>query len=135
MRRLQGCLVLSTAMLALVGCGQRAASPFPTWIGVHWVVSSPVGHSMSLEIQGSAWSVDTTEGGDGVVVVDLSAVTTVRVIRVPDCRVMLSFQVEPGSSHLIAFDRTEAASVQDLAGSAIPFGPGLVPRNPVQCGG
>jgi hypothetical protein len=123
------------AAVVLSGCGGLSTSnpaESPTWLAVRgpvdWIPPEP----MSLEIDGSAWSI-TPEGGGGVVTPEVTTSAEVRLLAVEGCHLYASFEVAPGSAHVISFAADGSVAVVDVAGQAREMGPGLVERPPTGC--
>jgi hypothetical protein len=114
------------------GCGEGQPQ---TWIGLYYPTDWTPTQSMSLELAGSAWDIPIEEEGfDGVVIVYAAGPVDVRLYGVEDCTVYAAFRANHGSSHTIRFDAHGTVRVEDITGSAIPFGPGMNEREPTGCG-
>ena len=113
MRKVTALLVLG-AMLA--GCeGFYLATPSPqTWIGISGPGRCQPPEEMSLEIDGSAWSLDP-DACDGVVTVNTSQSVHVTLWGVVTCRSYTSFEALPGSIHRIVFLDDGSIRVDDIS--------------------
>jgi len=103
-----------------------AGSHAQTWIGVHVPADWVPPQEMSLEIGDQAWSI-TVDGGAGVVSLDLSEISSVKLVGVDDCHVYAAFEAAPGGFHSIRFADDGSVSIGEPA--FMEAGPGLVERD------
>jgi hypothetical protein len=127
-------VVVALAALVVTACA-RPAGPEPggeAWIRVTGPRDWPPPGAMSLEFDGSAWSI-TPEGGGGVVSKELSERTEVRLIGLANCHVLARLEVAPGSAHIIRFAADGSVGMEDITGGDIELGPALVEAAPSGC--
>jgi hypothetical protein len=127
-----------TALLGLAavlaGCeGFYLATPIPqTWVGIQGPRGCVPPEEMSLEIDGSTWSLNA-DACDRVVTLQTGQAVQVNLWGVSTCRFYTSFEAPPGSLHLIVFLDDGSIRIDDETGQGIEMGPSLGERAPTGC--
>lgn len=103
-----------------------------TWVTVTGPIDWIAPAEMALEIGDTAWSI-TPDGGGGLAMATLDQPADVLLVGIEDCREYARFTAEPGSAHVIRFQRDGSVEVEDWTGREIEMGPALSQSAPGGC--
>ena len=130
-------LVIGSLLLIAASSGclpAVSASPQqPTWVAIIGPSTSSLTEDLSLEIGRSAWGITASGGLNGVVILQIHDPARVELLGVTTCRRYASFEALAGSAHLIHFLPDGTVRVEDMAGQALAYGPGMVEAIPTGC--